>query len=173
MPEILPSSIPTDAGSDLQVINTEEPGVDVAARVREITGGAGAWGAVDPVAGATTAVLSAAVRDGGVVLVYGALAGLDFAGSVVHTLFRRVRIHGYWITPSLAALPAAARRARVAEALALMQAGVIAPHSGRRFPLGQAREAVLDSVRPGRASDGKTLLVTPAACHVPPAKEEL
>jgi NADPH:quinone reductase-like Zn-dependent oxidoreductase len=156
-----------------QVINTEEPGVDVAARVREITGGAGAWGAVDPVGGATTAVLSAAVRDGGAVLVYGALAGLEFTGSVVHTLFRGVRIHGYWVTPRLAAKPPAARRAVVAEALSLMRTGVFAPHSGRRFPLAQARDAVVDSVRPGRASDGKTLLVTPAACHVPPAKEEL
>ena len=37
--------------------------------------------------------------------------------------------------------------------------------SDEEFPLTQAGDAVADSARPGRSSDGKTLLVTPEACH--------
>jgi NADPH:quinone reductase-like Zn-dependent oxidoreductase len=67
---------------------------DIAARVRELTGGAGAWGAADAVGGEMTQRLMAAVRDGGTVLLYGALAGGTFTGSTMDALGRSVVIKG-------------------------------------------------------------------------------
>ena len=52
--------------------------------------------AVDAVAGSTTAVVAASVRDGGEVLVYGALAGFKLELGVADLLFRGVRVHGFW-----------------------------------------------------------------------------
>lgn len=52
--------------------------------------------AVDAVAGSTTAVVAASVRDNGLVLVYGALAGFKLELGVADVLFRGVRLHGFW-----------------------------------------------------------------------------
>jgi NADPH:quinone reductase-like Zn-dependent oxidoreductase len=65
---------------------------DLAAQVMAITDGAGAYGAVDAVAGDMTGQLQDAVRPHGHVLVYGALAGIQFTGSVVSSLFRDVTV---------------------------------------------------------------------------------
>ena len=52
--------------------------------------------AVDAVAGKTTAVVAASVRNNGEVLVYGALAGFTLELGVADLLFRNVRVHGFW-----------------------------------------------------------------------------
>jgi NADPH:quinone reductase-like Zn-dependent oxidoreductase len=63
---------------------------DVAARVRAITGGGGACSVIDSVGGALSQQLGAAVRDGGVVWLYGLMDGLTITGSGVDCLFRCV-----------------------------------------------------------------------------------
>ena len=52
--------------------------------------------AVDAVAGSTTALVAASVRNDGLVLVYGALAGFKLELGVADLLFRGVRVHGFW-----------------------------------------------------------------------------
>ena len=47
-------------------------------------------------AGSTTAVVAASVRNNGLVLVYGALAGFKLELGVADLLFRGVRVHGFW-----------------------------------------------------------------------------
>ena len=47
-------------------------------------------------AGSTTAVVAASVRNDGLVLVYGALAGFKLELGVADLLFRGVRVHGFW-----------------------------------------------------------------------------
>lgn len=162
-------------GAD-HVICTEDTGVGPAlsAKIMELTGGEGAWGAVDPVAGAMTGALSDGVRSGGKVLVYGALDGLTFTGSVVATTFRGVSVNGYWVTPWLMGLPTAAdRRAKMTEAMELMASNVLVPHSGTSFALADVVAAFAEANRPGRSSDGKVLLVTPAASMSTSLQEEL
>lgn len=61
---------------------------DVAARVKQITGGAGAVSVIDSVGGALSQVLGGAVRNGGSVWLYGLMEGLTFTGSGVDCLFR-------------------------------------------------------------------------------------
>ncbi|KAH8952098.1 hypothetical protein BDL97_09G067100 [Sphagnum fallax] len=75
-------------GAD-EVISTDNE--DVPTRVKEITGGKLAYGALDAVAGTLTKQVTASVRDGGQVFVFGVLAGWD-ATVGVGDLFRGVRV---------------------------------------------------------------------------------
>ena len=83
--------------------------------------------AVDAVAGTTTAVVAASVRDGGEILVYGALAGFSLELGVADLLFRGVRIHGFWCAP---------RAFGASECYARMASG--ADHVGRPAQGGEA-----------------------------------
>ena len=101
------------------------------------------------VAGEMTAKLQDGVRNGGQVLVYGALAGMQFTGSVISSLFRDVTIKGYWVTPNTMALSALERVARVQQVVDLMAAGVVVPHSGKTFGLDQINDAFEEANRLG------------------------
>ena len=83
-----------DIGADY-VINTSEE--DVVARIKEITNGKGAYCAIDAVAGELTSKIIQSVRDFGTVIVYGALSGLSFTGSVLDSIFRNVSVTGFWL----------------------------------------------------------------------------
>ncbi|KAH8959048.1 hypothetical protein BDL97_06G060800 [Sphagnum fallax] len=72
-------------GAD-EVISTSDK--DVVTRVKEITGGKLAYGALDAVAGEFTKQVLASVRDGGQVFIYGVLEGWE-ATVGVGDLFRR------------------------------------------------------------------------------------
>ena len=79
-------------GADEVICSSEE---DIVARVKEITGGRGAYAALDAVSGAMTESFVASVRDGGSVYVYGVLGGDGFRFALAH-LFRGVHVQG-WI----------------------------------------------------------------------------
>ncbi|KAK9845455.1 hypothetical protein WJX81_006838 [Elliptochloris bilobata] len=144
-----------DIGADV-VISTDEVD-DVPARIEEVTGGKLAYAAVDAVAGETTATVAASVRDHGTVLVYGALADFKLELGVADLLFRDVRIHGFWLNHWLAELGDKAP-AVLSTLMDLLGNGVIKPHSGKKFPLEQANEAVKANEEPGRSSEGKFFL---------------
>jgi NADPH:quinone reductase-like Zn-dependent oxidoreductase len=139
----------------------------------EITRGVGVWGALDAVAGSMTASLQDAVRPGGKVLVYGALAGLTYSGSVAAALFKNVSIEGFWISPWLMKLDRSARREKVEEVMRLMESEAVLPHSGRTFSLSEAKAAFQEANRDGRSSDGKAMFVIPAQCMQRGFKAEL
>ncbi len=61
-------------GADEVIVSTEE---DVVARVKEITGGEGAYGAIECVGGELFATVTSSVRNGGTVIIYGAMSGLE------------------------------------------------------------------------------------------------
>jgi|APGre2960657444_1045066.scaffolds.fasta_scaffold00644_10 NADPH:quinone reductase-like Zn-dependent oxidoreductase len=142
------------AGAD-HVICTSE---DVGARVQEITGGKGAWGAVDAVGGELTAVITGALRPGGTVLVYGAMSGMVFTGSIVDVLFRGVSIKGFWLTPYLESLSADAKKAVFSEIVTMFAEGLLVPFSGQKFQLSDVKKAVAHAQEPARG--GKALLVS-------------
>jgi trans-2-enoyl-CoA reductase len=140
-------------GADLVLCSAED---DIAARVKEITGGEGAWGALDSVGGALTAKVSNAVRNGGTVLIYGAMSGLSFEGSIVDCLFRGVTVRGFWIT-SYAATHGLAKCREIADAIwPLFSSKVVVPFSGTSYPVAQVKEAVAASMKEARG--GKVLL---------------
>jgi len=115
--------------------------------------------------------LQASVRGGGQVLVYGALGGMEFTGSVIDSLFRDVTVRGYWVTPNIMGMAAAERVAKMKEAMDFMAKGTVVPHSGNKFGLQDVAAAVKEANRPGRSSDGKALLETPATCMIVADKE--
>ena len=62
---------------------------DIAAEIEKITGGKGAYGAIDCVAGELTGRMLAAVRPTGTLLVYGAMAGFTTQMNVGDLLFKQ------------------------------------------------------------------------------------
>ncbi|MEO6717676.1 MAG: zinc-dependent alcohol dehydrogenase family protein [Novosphingobium sp.] len=68
---------------------------DVPARIREVTGGAGAQIAFDAVAGAALAGLLSAMAPRGVVIVYGMLGGYSFEMSLPLLMGGNLALHGF------------------------------------------------------------------------------
>lgn len=81
-----------DAGA-AHVIATEEE--DLAARVRAITGGAGARVVFDPIAGPIVETLAEAMADGGVLLEYGLLSGEPTPFPLFRALTRSLTLRGF------------------------------------------------------------------------------
>lgn len=123
---------------------------DVPARVKEVTGGRGAYGGVDCVGGDLTAAVTASLRAGGTLLIYGAMSGLEYKGSIVDVTFRDVRIRGFWVTPWAEAAGLARVHALADELWPLFSSGAVRPVAGQIFPLEKAKEALLASVAAAR-----------------------
>jgi len=113
---------------------------DVAARVRELTGGAGVAVSFDGVGGATWDVSLAATRRRGLIVSYGNAGGvvegvnlgvLARAGSLFVT---RPTLFDYYVT-------AEEREAGVARVFAMLRSGAIRPAIGQRFALADAADA--------------------------------
>ncbi|KAI8473705.1 MAG: chaperonin 10-like protein [Monoraphidium minutum] len=81
-----------DAGAAYAVCSATE---DLAARVKEITGGAGADAAVDSVAGPMCEQLGDAMKTGGTIIIYGLMGGMNFTGSALAALFNQVRLRPF------------------------------------------------------------------------------
>lgn len=140
-------------GAD-EVISTKDE--DVAARVKEITGGKGAWGALDAVCGTMTAMLLASVRDGGRVLLYGVLGGI---APTLHApdLFRGVTLTGFTIYSEV--LNSAEKSQACASAVApFISKGIIPVAEVEKFDLSEFQQAMVKAEEPGRP--GKILLVS-------------
>eukprot|EP00897_Mesotaenium_endlicherianum_P004601 jgi/Mesen1/4169/ME000219S03298 len=147
----------TDLGADV-VINSEEE--DVHARVMEVTGGKGAFGALEPVGGPMTKVVAACVRDRGQVLVYGALAGGDVLVSATDLLFRGVTMRGFYLYRWLEGkfpTPEKLREFGEQHMMQLLAKGVMKPPVGPVFKLEDFKAAVQESQKSGQK--GKVLLV--------------
>jgi NADPH:quinone reductase-like Zn-dependent oxidoreductase len=133
-------------GAD-EVISTDNE--DVATRLKEITGGKLAYGALDAVAGTLTKQVTASVRDGGQVFVYGVLGGWDVTVGV-GDLFRGVRV-ATW------ALPVAERFEEYIEKVSkLIEAKIIVPLVGETYELADFQLAIKKSTEVGRG--GKVFL---------------
>jgi trans-2-enoyl-CoA reductase len=107
-------------GADEVICSTEE---DVVARVKEITAGKLAWGALDAVCGPMTATLGACVRSGGQIFIYGVLGGTTLSMNTLD-LWRDVQIRGWIIYNTI--MPSAEKCQAVAAKVApLVTSGVI------------------------------------------------
>jgi NADPH2:quinone reductase len=129
---------------------------DLAAAVREVTGGAGVHVAYDSVGATTFDASLAALRRRGMLVLCGASSGpvppvdpqrLNAAGSVYLT---RPKLFDYTVTREELAARAAAVYAAVAE-------GALDVRIGHRYPLGEARTAHEDLQ--SRRTTGKLLLI--------------
>lgn len=78
------------------IASTGDSGEDIAERVGQITGGKGAYAAVDAVGGDLTGKLLAGVRPRGTLLIYGVLSGRTFTAGIPDVLFQLKVGHTVW-----------------------------------------------------------------------------
>jgi trans-2-enoyl-CoA reductase len=124
-------------GADQVICSADE---DVVARVKEITGGKGAWGALDAVSGSMPAMLAASLRDGGQLFMYGKLSGTDHTLSTVD-LWRDVKVSPWAIYNKV--MPSAEKsHAVAAEVAPLVKQGVIPVAKCERFALEEFKKAL-------------------------------
>ncbi|GLC36080.1 hypothetical protein PLESTF_000559700 [Pleodorina starrii] len=142
-----------DAGAyEAMVLATDADAEALAKRVSELTGGRGAWGALDSIAGSSPARIAPAIRVGGSIIVYGAMGGANIEWNVVQGLFRQVALKGFWLVPWLASKSAEEQRAVLAEVLEHMRSGLLPPMKTDVRPLEQAAAALRDQATVGRTS---------------------
>ncbi|KAL2653311.1 hypothetical protein R1flu_021439 [Riccia fluitans] len=139
-------------GADEVICYTSE---DVATRVKEITGNKLAYGALDAVGGELTKTVTASVRRGGQVFIYGVLSSPD-ATVRITDLFREVTVKGWILSTYLGSKKT--RRMYIKEALEYLGSKVMEPLVGDKFELAQFKEAIKKSEEVGRG--GKVLLVS-------------
>lgn len=112
---------------------------DVPARIREITGGAGAQIAFDAVAGAALAGLLSGMAPRGVVIIYGMLGGYSFEMSLPLLMGGNLALHGF-AANRLIEVPA--DRAKVVAYIeAGLASGALSPVIDRTFDLAEIAEA--------------------------------
>lgn len=142
-----------EAGADHLIDYTHE---DIAARVREVTGGKGVPVVLDGVGKATWEASLASVAPRGLIVSFGnasgpvtgvALGSLMQAGSVFVT---RPTVFHYQTTP-------AERAAAYARVFAMLESGAISVRIGQRFALADAAEA--HRALEARETTGSTVLV--------------
>ncbi|KAH9571707.1 hypothetical protein CY35_02G107300 [Sphagnum magellanicum] len=137
-------------GADEVIVINDE---DVVTRVKEITGGKLAYGALDAVSGELTKQVCASVRDGGQVFVYGFLAGWD-ATVGVGDLFRGVHLTAWNVYRELA-IPER-RRVFIHDVSKLIEDKIIEPNVGEIYDLANFQLAIKKSEEVGRG--GKVYL---------------
>ena len=128
----------------------------IAEQVSKITGGKGAYGAIECVGGEITKGVVGSVRNNGVVLLYGAMGGLEIIASIPDILFRGVSIKGWWLAPYMGGKTVAERDVVCSEILRLMADGVVAPYAGKTFALADVQAAIGEAAKPARG--GKVFL---------------
>lgn len=140
-------------GADEVIVSTQE---DVVARVKEITGGKLAAGALDALSGSMTAALAASVRNKGRVFVYGVLQGTTLSVSTLD-LWREVQVRG-WIIYNDIMPDKEKSRAVAAEVMPLLESGVLQVAKCERWAFEDWQQAMAKSETVGAAK--KLLLVS-------------
>ena len=131
-------------------------GADVVQRVRQLTGGRGAAGALEAVGGAAGALALRALRSGGVMLVYGMLGDDTLPLHNGEMLFRGLTVRGFWLSQWFRQTPPAQTATTLGELMGLMAGGRLLPPVEAEYDLTDFQVAIAHAERPGR--QGKVLL---------------
>lgn len=135
------------AGGD--IVLTDGPELD--SRVRRAIGDAAMPLAIDAVGGSSTRRLARSVSDGGTVVSYGALSGEPCMMDPRETVFRDVRLRGFWLRKWFADTPPAEIAALFRELVARVSDGTLEVEIEAVYPIRRIREAVAHAARPGRS----------------------
>ncbi len=136
------------------VFATGEP--DIVARVRELTDGQGARGALEAVGGETGALALRCLRPGGVMLIYGLLSGEPLPLHNGEMLFRGLTVRGYWLSYWFQRTPPEQVATTLQGLMALLADGSLRLAVEATYDLADFRAAVAHAGQPGRR--GKILL---------------
>lgn len=139
-------------GGDVVLVD----GPDLDARVRAAIGDAPLPLAIDAVAGAATRRLARAVSDGGTVVSYGVLSGEPCMVDGRDTIFRDVRLVGFWLRKWYRDAPPAEIAALYRALAAKVAGGTLAVEVEAVYPARRIKVAVAHAAREGRS--GKILV---------------
>lgn len=142
-------------GAD-EVINIVDG--DVVEKVKKITRGKMAYGAIDCVGGEITKVVVESLRDNGTLLVSGLLASLHVKVGIRDLIFRGVKVQGFWAATWLNGLSPSERLDKGAHLMNLLENKIIYPSIGKKYSLDEVKEAIKKSLEPQHG--GKVLLVS-------------
>jgi len=131
-------------------------GPDLDARVRAAIGEAALPLAIDAVGGSGTQRLARCVSDGGTVVNYGVLSGEPCMVDGRETVFRDVRLQGFWLRKWYVDTPPAQIADLYRDLAAMVADGTLAVEVEAVYPIRKIKEAVAHAARGGRA--GKILL---------------
>ncbi|KAH8949024.1 hypothetical protein BDL97_10G008400 [Sphagnum fallax] len=138
-------------GADVVINSSTE---DMVSRVKELTGGKGAFAAIDAVGGILTKSVGNSLRNGGRLLVYGKLGGPDVVLSSAD-LMRDIDVKFFRLTKFV---ENERNRERVmTDIMAFMDAGVLVPYAGKKYELTDFNAAIEESLKEARG--GKVLLI--------------
>ncbi|CAM6113777.1 unnamed protein product [Calypogeia fissa] len=137
-------------GADEVIITTTE---DIVTRVKEITGGKLAYGALEAVAGDTTKAVAASMRNQGQVFVYGALSSFEASVGILD-LFRGVVVQGWVLDTKWDD-----REYLAEQTLTLLADKVMEPLPAEKIDFANFQEAIKEASSVGRK--GKVLLSSP------------
>lgn len=141
-----------ESGGD--VVLTDGP--DLEARVRGAIGSAAPPLAIDAVGGSATQRLARCVSDGGTVVNYGVLSGEPCLVDGRDTVFRDVRLQGFWLRKWFVDTPPAQIAALYRELASRLADGTLAVEVEAVYPIRRIKEAVAHAARGGRS--GKILV---------------
>jgi NADPH:quinone reductase-like Zn-dependent oxidoreductase len=141
-------------GADVVVVD----GDDLAARVRDATGGADIRLAIDAVAGDACQRLAECLAEGGTIVNYGLLSGRPCAIGPYQVVFRGITLTGFWLVKALGAMAGEDRAALFADLAARVVAGELHVEVEKTYAIEDIGDALADAAREGRS--GK-ILVTP------------
>ena len=129
---------------------------DAPERVRALTGGQGARGALEAVGGETGALALRCLRPGGTMLVYGLLSDRPTPLHNGEMLFRGLTVRGFWLSYWFQHTPPERVAATLGGLMGLLAEGRLTLAVAATYDLADFRAAVAHAERPGRA--GKVLL---------------
>ncbi|KAK9830035.1 hypothetical protein WJX72_009314 [[Myrmecia] bisecta] len=139
-------------GADGVVCSSDQ---DIVECVKKITGGSGAYGAIDCVGGDTTKAVVSALRPQGTVLLYGTMSGPVLNVNIFDLLYYGKVVTGFVIYKWIDML-GAQREEKLHYMMNLIAQRVIKPYSGTTYPLEQFEEAMHESKSAARG--GKVFL---------------
>lgn len=128
----------------------------VAEAVRDLTGGAGAFAALDAVGGADGLALARCLAPGGTLVSYGLLSGQLLPPEAASLLPPGARRVDYWLRHWVEHATLDERRAAFAAVIDLVSHGRLALEVAEHYDLAEVRQAVIAAERPGR--QGKVVL---------------
>lgn len=144
-------------GGDVAILESE----DIVPNVREKIGSSVVRLGLDAVAGESTNRLAACLNDGGLLLNYGMLSLQSCQVDARHTIFRGIRLAGFWLSKVLNRMSAQEREGQILQLVELLSAGKIHGPVDSVYPIEQITEAIRRAEASPRK--GKVLVSNDAA----------
>jgi mitochondrial enoyl-[acyl-carrier protein] reductase / trans-2-enoyl-CoA reductase len=140
-------------GADVVLVD----GDDLAARVREATGGAAIRLAIDAIGGAMVLRLADCLAECGTVVNYGLLCGEPCQLGAHHTIFKGITLTGFWLQKALTSMARPDLEALYGDLAARIADGTLRVEVEATYPIEEIKAALAHAERAGRS--GKILVL--------------